>query len=169
MAKPSDPYSRVYWRVLDDPKFDGIRGNPRHLGSWLLMLLVADMAYPAPAFVPPTVAKASLTVLVTAGLVDQLADGMYRVHGLDAERKRRSDAASASASVRYANAVRPQSDRSPTAVLDETRREEKRLEETSTAGAGAQKPPARGGPMRTLGEIALEAGGYVARLAEDRR
>jgi hypothetical protein len=160
MSKPADPYSRVSWRVLDDPKFDGIRGNPRHLGSWLLMLLVADMAYPAPAFVPPTVPKASLAALVTAGLVDRLSDGMYRVHGLDAERKRRSEAAAASASVRYANAVRPQSERSATGLLDETRREEKRLDETSIAGGRAQEPrPPRGGPMVRF-EDAMTAAGY---------
>ena len=87
------PYSRVYWSVLQDPKFAGIRNDMRHFGSWTLLLLVADMAWPVPAFVPPTVPKASLTKLVEAGLIDLTGDGMFRVHGLDGERDRRKAAA----------------------------------------------------------------------------
>lgn len=87
------PYSRVYWSVLHDPKFDGIRDKPVLIGSWMLMLIVADMAWPAPAYQPPTVSRASAAVLAEAGLVDPLPGGMFRVHGLDAERTRRRDAA----------------------------------------------------------------------------
>lgn len=87
------PYSRVYWSVMDDSKFDGIREDPRHFGSWCLLLIVADMAWPAPAFPPPTVSKASMKVLVEAGIVDRLTGGRFRIHGLDAERGRRRDAA----------------------------------------------------------------------------
>jgi hypothetical protein len=87
------PYSRVYWSVMDDPKFDGIREDPRHFGCWCLLLIVADMAWPAPAFPPPAVSKASMKVLVEAGLVDPLTGGRFRIHGLDAERGRRRDAA----------------------------------------------------------------------------
>lgn len=86
------PYSRVYWSVMDDPKFDGIRENPKHFGAWCLLLIVADMAHPAPAFPPPAVPKASMKMLVEAGLVDPLSGGRFRIHGLDAERGRRSDA-----------------------------------------------------------------------------
>jgi hypothetical protein len=89
MTKPIDPYSRVYWRVLGDERFDTIRADMRHFGSWTLMLLVADMAYPAPAFVPSTVPKASLAALVEAGLIEPVPGGLYRVHGLAAERSRR--------------------------------------------------------------------------------
>lgn len=86
------PYSRLYWSVMDDDKFDGIREDMRHFGTWSLLLMVADMAWPAPAFLPPA-PKASVAALVTAGLVDLLSGNRYRVHGLDAERGRRSDAA----------------------------------------------------------------------------
>jgi hypothetical protein len=51
------------------------------------------MAWPAPAFRPPTVTTASYRVLVSAGLVDEMSGGRYRVHGLDAERNRRRDSA----------------------------------------------------------------------------
>jgi hypothetical protein len=88
------PYSRVYWSIFDDPKFDSIRSDVKHFGSWSMMLLVADMAYPAPAFVPPTIPRRSLEALVQSGLVDVLPGHLYRVHGLDAERTRRSASAS---------------------------------------------------------------------------
>ena len=87
------PYSRLYWSVFDDERFATIRGDMRHFGSWSVMLLVADMAYPASAFVPPVVPKASLAALVDAGLIEPQTGAMYRVHGLQAERERRADAA----------------------------------------------------------------------------
>jgi hypothetical protein len=87
------PYSRVYWSILDDPKFDGIRAKPALLGSWTLLLVLADMAYPSPSFVPPTVTPKALAALANAGVVDCLSGGRYRLHGLQAERERRAAAA----------------------------------------------------------------------------
>jgi hypothetical protein len=83
------PYSRVYWSVMEDPKFDGIREDPRLFGSWSLLLIAADMAHPSPAYLLPTVTRASVTRLVEAGLIDLLDGHRYRIHGLDAERERR--------------------------------------------------------------------------------
>ena len=87
------PYSRVYWSVFDDERFVTIRGDVRHFGSWLTMLLVADMAYPSSAFIPPIIPRGSLAALVDAGLVEPQAGGMFRLHGLQTERERRADAA----------------------------------------------------------------------------
>ena len=87
------PYSRVYWSVMDDPKFDGIRSDVRLFGSWSLLLVVADMAHPAPAFIPRTIPKAALTRLSEVGLIDLLDGHLYRIHGLTAERERRKAAA----------------------------------------------------------------------------
>lgn len=83
------PYSRVYWSVMDDEKFDGIREDMRLFGAWALLLVVADMAHPAPAYVPRTIPKAAVTRLAEVGLVDLLDGSRYRLHGLDAERERR--------------------------------------------------------------------------------
>lgn len=83
------PYSRVYWSVMHDEKFDGIREDPRLVGSWLLLLITADMAYPSPAYLLPTVARSAVARLSEAGLVDLLEGHRYRIHGLDAERERR--------------------------------------------------------------------------------
>lgn len=87
------PYSRVYWEVMEDAKFDGIREDLRLLGAWTLLLIVADMAWPAPAFVPRTVSKTALQRLIKAELVDTLSGERYRIRGLDSERERRRDAA----------------------------------------------------------------------------
>lgn len=87
------PYSRVYWSVFDDERFATIRGDVRHFGSWTTMLLVADMAYPSSAFIPPTIPRASVKALIDAGLIEPQPGGMFRLHGLQAERSRRADAA----------------------------------------------------------------------------
>ncbi len=123
------PYSRVYWSIMDDEKFDGIREDARLLGSWTLLLVVADMAHPAPAFLPPTVSRTSVARLVEAGLVDLLAGHRYRVHGLDAERGRRSESARVGglASGRSRTVEQPLNGRSQhprtESNLDETRRD----------------------------------------------
>lgn len=142
------PYSRVYWEVLDDTKFDAIRADMRHFGSWTLMLVVADMAYPAPAFVPPTVTKASLDALVTAELVDVLPARMFRLRGQKKERERRSEHGKKGADARWsgnATALPAQSQGNATPMLDETRRDEtskdkKRVDEQEQATARAGLP-----------------------------
>lgn len=87
------PYSRVYWSVMHDAKFDGVREDPRLIGSWLLLLIQADMAHPSPAYLLPTVSRASVGKLVNSGLIDLLDGHRYRIRGLDAERERRRVAA----------------------------------------------------------------------------
>jgi hypothetical protein len=127
------PYSRVYWSVMEDAKFDGIREDVRHFGAWSLLLIVADMAWPAPAYVPQLIPRASLKALTEAGLVDPLSGGRFRIHGLDAERGRRRDAAQ-TGSKRPPNGTQTGSKRDPDGVLDEdeTRRE---LDKLSRADA----------------------------------
>lgn len=95
------PYSRVYWEVMDDEKFDGVREDVRLFGSWSLLLVVADMAWPSPAFVPPTVPKAALAVLSERGLVDLMPGHRFKLRGLAAERTRRSDSARNAAALRW--------------------------------------------------------------------
>jgi hypothetical protein len=129
----NDPYSRVYWSVMDDPKFDGIREDMRLFGSWSLLLVVADMAHPAPAFVPPMVPKSAVARLSEAGLIDLLGGQRYRIHGLASEREKRSQYG------RNAAALRWQSARNADPVLDETRQG---LDEDETS---IPPPPTSGG------------------------
>jgi hypothetical protein len=84
------PYSRVYWSVVDDPKFEAVYADNNHLATWLRLLIAADAIWPASASLPVTARKASVTALVDAELVDILTGGRYRIRGLDAERTRRS-------------------------------------------------------------------------------
>ena len=130
----NDPYSRIYWCVMDDTKFDGIREDVRLFGSWSLMLVVADMAWPAPAFVPPAVPPRALASLVDCGLIDLLTGRRYRVHGLDAEREKRSQLA------RNAAAMRWHSGRNADDVLDE--------DETRTRRDEIPPPPTSGGKRK---------------------
>lgn len=106
-------YARVYWSIFDDPRFETIIDNERHLGTWLKLLLVADMAWPVPAYLPP-VPRASLKALAAAGLIELRSGSRYIVHGLDSERERRSASASVGASARWsgrnANALQSESD-----------------------------------------------------------
>ena len=146
------PYSRVYWSVMDDPKFDGIRENARHLGSWLLLLIVADMAYPAPAFVPSTVPKASLRVLTECGLIDAMSGGRFRVHGLASERGMRSDTG------RNASASRWQSVRNAKPILDKQSIDETRRDEHTREGLPNLDRPAIAVLEERTGELASQAG-----------
>jgi hypothetical protein len=87
------PYSRVYWSIRQDPKFRGIYSNDSHLAAWLRLLIAADATWPAPADVPANAKPASVKALAECGLVDLLGDGLFTIHGLQAERGRRQEAA----------------------------------------------------------------------------
>ena len=146
------PYSRVYWSVMDDPKFDGVREDARHLGAWLLLLIVADMAHPAPAFVPSTVPKASLRVLTECGLIDAMSGGRFRVHGLASERGMRSDTG------RNASASRWHSVRNAKPILDETSIDKTRRDEQSREGLPNLDRPAITVLEERTGALASQAG-----------
>ncbi len=139
-------YSRIYWSVMDDPKFDGIREDARRFGSWSILLIAADMAWPAPAYVPSTVPRSCYLALVTTGLVDELTGGRFRIHGLDAERGRRRDAATRPGGSRPPTGTQPGPNRDPKGEQDETRRDEVRRDE----------PNARDG-LPSLDRSAIEA------------
>jgi hypothetical protein len=141
-------YSRVYWSVMDDPKFDGIREDVRHFGSWSILLIVADMAWPAPAYVPSLIPRASYRALVAAELVDDLSGGRFRIHGLEAERARRREAATRPPTGRTPRGPQPGPNRDPNGAQDEdeTRRDEVRRDE----------PTARDG-LPSLDRAAIEA------------
>lgn len=121
------PYSRVYWSIQHDTKFDGIREDMRLIGSWLTLLVIADQAWPSPAYQPPIVPKSAMTALAEAELIDQLGGGRYRIRGLDGERGRRAAAAR-----RDPTGTQPGPKPDPVARIDETRRDEDetRLAET---------------------------------------
>lgn len=126
MSATNDPYSRLYWSVMDDPKFDGIREDCRLFGAWSLMLVVADMAWPAPAYIPPHVPRAAVARLATVELIDLLSGNRFRIHGLDAEREKRSHSARNAAASRWQSVRTPTRDADP--MLDETETRQRRAE-----------------------------------------
>jgi len=164
------PYSRIYWSVLEDERFDGIRESERYMGAWTILLIAADMAYPAPAYVPPTISKPSLTALIGSGLVEQLAGGRFRIHGLEAERTRRSEAARAGgfARGRNADAVQVPSIRSADAQQAQSERAARRVLDEAETSKTPIPPPSGGHGLRSTGENprAIAARAEAARLAE---
>jgi hypothetical protein len=108
-----DPYVRVYQTIVDDPKFALVFDNDHHLATWLRLLMHADASWPHAVPIPASARKSSVQTLVEVGIID-VAAGRYRIHGLDAERQRRSDRGRASAeqrwSARNAGAMRSHSD-----------------------------------------------------------
>ena len=101
MTAQTDPYVRVYYRIIDDPKFAGVYDNDAALAAWLRLLLAADAMYPAPATLPHGIRRAALAKLTDAGLIDLLPGSRFRLHGLHNERERRTDQARRAARKRW--------------------------------------------------------------------
>lgn len=104
-----DRYARVFYDRIDrDEKFDGIRNDRALMGSWLLLLVQAERAWPSPAFPLPAswVPARDFRVLVERGIVDVLPDHRYRMHGLDNVRAERSKRGADAAAARWAGAER---------------------------------------------------------------
>lgn len=97
-------YVRVYYRVLDDPQFEGIYEDDHHLATWLRLLMVADQMWPGLPPIPAGVRPASLRALTAAGLVEAMPRHCYRIRGLDAERTARRNVASYAAAKRWPSA-----------------------------------------------------------------
>jgi len=105
-------YCRVYYDVIDDPKFKDIYPDKVALGWWLTLLLIADAMWPASAPLPYGIDEQILARLVKRDIV--IVEGpMYRLKGLDKERSQRSRAAADAARMRW------HSDRNATASSSE--------------------------------------------------
>jgi hypothetical protein len=84
-------YVRVYYSIIDDDRFKHVYSDNAALAAWLRMLLDADALWPASASLPSSLPKRVLRILTDSGLIE-VSGARFRVHGLDAERQRRSDA-----------------------------------------------------------------------------
>lgn len=147
MPRTDDPYSRVYWRAVDDPRFEHVWHDDHALAWWLRLLIAADQAWPASAALPHGVHKGALRLLTESGLVE-VTGYRYRIHGLDKERERRANAGRtgglASGNVRSTNVRRSFNHRSPIAESvgepsqEETRQEEPRRDEHNGRAGGEE-------------------------------
>lgn len=99
MTVQTDPYVRVYYRVLTDDKFRPL--SSAAWGHWVRLLVVADGMYPSAAPLPRWVEDGPLRELADARIVD-LVDGDYFViHGMNPERAGRVEAATYAADVKH--------------------------------------------------------------------
>lgn len=156
----SGPYCRLYWSVMDDAKFDGIREDPRLFGSWALLLVVADMAWPVPAYVPPTIRRGDLAKLVDCGLIDRIDAHRFRVHGLDRERGERRQSARNAAALRWHS--------TGNAETMPSRAEHSRAEPSRTReGLPDLSPGAESAWEWATGRTVLASGAWVAEYLDD--
>lgn len=120
MTAQPDPYVRVYYRITDDPKFAEVYDDDAALATWLRLLINADAMFPAAAPIPAGTDPEVLAKLIELEVVDPVGSTRYRIHGLESERTRRSEAGRANASKRWtkpdATAMPPHSDRNATAM-----------------------------------------------------
>lgn len=144
MTAQEDPYVRVYYRIVDDPKFADVYDDDRALATWLRLLLHADAMYPAAATLPHGTRRSALDKLVKAALVDLGTGHRYRIHGLEAEREKRAEASRFAADVKHHGtdeAKRRQSERNAAAVRPESER--------SADGVPLLSEPIRSSPSRS--------------------
>lgn len=106
-------YSRVYWSVVDDKKFESIYHDNDHFATWVRLLMAADAIWPASPELPRSARKASVKALADVGLVDLRGAHHYRIHGLDEERKRRKEAATSRGKNPNPDGDQTDSERSP--------------------------------------------------------
>ena len=116
-------YSRLYWSIVDDPKFVRVYDDDHHFAAWTRLLLIADQSHPASAHLPSNVRRASVKLLADVELIDLQPGNRYRIHGLDAEREKRRLAATSRGSggdrpppVRGPSGDRPVTEPSPTGI-----------------------------------------------------
>ena len=118
-------YARVYYEIVDHPRFERVYQNPSALGTWLQLLLTADAMYPMNPPMPPR--NPTVRMLIGCGLVIEKAGNRYSIRGLEAERERRS------AIGRNAAAVRHGSERNANAVPEEKSKAEPRKADGANA------------------------------------
>jgi len=93
-------YVRVYYNdmIRDYPE---VWSDDAQLAAWLRMLSTADPMWPTPPELPRSVKPRTLAALAASTLVEPLPQHRFRMKGLDAERKRRSDSARTAAALRW--------------------------------------------------------------------
>jgi hypothetical protein len=121
MSGQEDPYSRVYWRVKDDERFEHAYSCDTCWAAYVRLLMDAEAAYPASATMPASLKRHARVQLVADGIVELRPHDCYVIHGLQAERERRSEAARSSAEARWygAPAMRTHSDGNAASMLTE--------------------------------------------------
>ena len=91
----------VRFDIEDDERLATIYPDDGTLGLWLRLLLLAEHAWPKPAYLPRRTNGQRLRTLVEAGCIVMIDRDRFRFHGLDAEHQRRIDRSRAAANARW--------------------------------------------------------------------
>lgn len=83
-------YSRIYWTVVEDPKFADVYDDDRRWAAYTRLLMAAEATYPSPAPLPRWLADDVMEALVEARIIEVLRGTSYRVVGLRTEREGRA-------------------------------------------------------------------------------
>jgi hypothetical protein len=94
-------FASVYFSVEDDPRLKDIYPDDALFGLWTRLLVLAEKAWPQPAYLPRTTDEDRLAVLVAAGVIVPVDSDRYRFHGLDEERAKRSARGKAGSDARW--------------------------------------------------------------------
>jgi hypothetical protein len=129
------PYARLYLCIVDDEKFAAIYDDDRHFATYCRLLMIAEGAWPASAHLPATARPTSVKALADARIIDPQPGSRYRIHGLDAERVRRSEHGRHASKARWDARSNAPSNAGASAPSN-ARRDETSRDETSMAREG---------------------------------
>ncbi len=82
-------YSRIYWTVVDDPKFENVFDDDRRWAAYTRLLMAAEATYPSPAPLPRWLADDVLAYLAEVRIIVVIRGSSYRIVGLKTEREGR--------------------------------------------------------------------------------
>lgn len=148
------PYSRHYWELVDDEKFDEIYPDDHHYATWSRLLMLADQAWPASAHLPASARRASVQKLSEVGLIELLPGGRFRMHGLQKEREQRHEHAKTASNARWNAPSIPGSNAGASAPLMPSKAKQS-IEEQSRAEHAPAGPPADLDALDTYHELTL--------------
>jgi hypothetical protein len=138
MSGAADPYIRLYFRVRNDPRFEHVYGCDPCWAAYTRLLFDAEAAFPVPASLPSTLRPHAKAELLAAGIIELRIHGCYVIHGLEAERERRSHQGRAGASARWdASAVRTDSERNANASPKQAGADANALRQHPASGSDA--------------------------------
>jgi hypothetical protein len=101
MSGQDRPYIRIYFETRGDDRFDHAYECDTCWAAYSRLLMDAEAAYPAAATLPVSLKRHAKAKLLDAGIIELRPHDCFVVHGLGAERRRRSHQGVAGAAARW--------------------------------------------------------------------
>ena len=101
MSGQERPYVRIYFEARDDERFAHAYECDTCWAAYSRLLMDAEAAYPTAASLPVSLKRHAKTHLVDSGIIKLRPHDCFVVHGLAAERVRRSHQGAAGAAARW--------------------------------------------------------------------